>query len=166
MNFKKLNYNSMKKILLAIVILVFTAGVSNAQLIDDPKKDLNQSTNNLILGIFNPNNFSMNHSFEVSYLSSSYGSASVTSYVNSMNYKFNDKFSVSADIRLQYSPFASSVHGANFSEQLQKDLSGISLSRLSVNYKLSENSFIKLEYRNVKNSLYNNGFYDQDYYGY
>lgn len=158
----------MKRILAAILLVISSAGISNAQLIDkDSKKELNKSTNNLILGIFNPANFSMNHRFEVSVFSSSYGDASVTSYINSMNYKFNDKLSVSADISLQYSPYANSVYGANYSEQLKNDLSGINLSRLSLDYKISDNSFLKIEYRNVKSSLYDYGLYDRyDRYGF
>ena len=108
----------------------------------------------------------MNHRFEVSVISSAYGDASVTSYINSMNYKFNDKLSVSADISLQYSPYANSIYGSAYSEQLQKDLSGINLSRLSLDYKISDNSYLKIEYRNLKNSLYDFGYRDRYGLGY
>jgi hypothetical protein len=157
----------MKRILIAVLLLIFSAGISNAQIIDEDysKKELNKSTNNLILGIFNPSNFSMNHRFEVSVVSSSYGDASITSYINSMNYKFNDKLSVSADVSLQYSPYANSIYGSSYSEQLRNDLSGINLSRLSLDYKISDNSYLTFEYRNIKNSLYNNGFNDRFGYG-
>lgn len=157
----------MKRILFGVLIIIFSAGISNAQLIDqESKKELNKSTNNLILGIFNPSNFSMNHRFEVSVFSSSYGDASVTSYINSMNYKFNDNLSISADVSLQYSPYANSIHGANYSEQLKNDLSGINLSRLSLDYKISDNSFLKIEYRNIKGSLYDYGYDRYDRYGF
>jgi hypothetical protein len=158
----------MRRILLLIVFLLLFSGVSNAQLIDkDYEKDkLNKSTNNLILGIFNPANFSMNHRFEVSMMTSRYGDASVTSYINTMNYKFNEDLSVSADISIQYSPFASSIYGDHYSEQLRNDLTGINLSRLSLDYKISDNSYLKFEYRNVKNSLYDYGFYDRYGLGY
>ena len=157
----------MKRIVVGVLFVIFSAGILNAQLIDgDSKKELNNSTNNLILGIFNPNNFSMIHRFEVSVISSAYGDASVTSYINSMNYKFNDKLSVSADISLQYSPYAKSIYGSAYSEQLQKDLSGINLSRLSLDYKISDNSYLKIEYRNLKNSLYDFGYRDRYGLGY
>ena len=157
----------MKRIVVGVLFVIFSAGILNAQLIDgDSKKELNNSTNNLILGIFNPNNFSMNHRFEVSVISSAYGDASVTSYINSMNYKFNDKLSVSADISLQYSPYANSIYGSAYSEQLLKDLSGINLSRLSLDYKISDNSYLKIEYRNLKNSLYDFGYRDRYGLGY
>ncbi len=158
----------MKRILLIFAFIFAYSGVINAQLIDGDyeKEELNKSTNNLILGIFNPANFSMNHRFEVSMIASRYGDASVTSYINSMNYKFNEDLSISADISLQYSPYANSIHGAHYSEQLRNDLSGINLSRLSLDYKISENSFLKFEYRNIKNSLYDNGLYDRYGFGY
>lgn len=158
----------MKRLLLILALLFTFYGVSNAQLIDEDydKEKLNKSTNNLILGIFNPANFSMNHRFEVSMMTSKYGDASVTSYINSMNYKFNDDLSITADISFQYSPYANSVHGAHYSEQLRNDLTGINLSRLSLDYKISENSFLKFEYRNIKNSFYDNGLYDRYGFGY
>lgn len=157
----------MKIKLLTIVILTFIFANANAQYTNDDwnKKDINVSTNNLILGIFNPNNFSMNHSFNVSMINTSYGNVSVTSYINSLNYKVNDKLNVSADVSLSYSPFASSVFGTDFSNRLQDDLTGLTLSRVAVDYKLSENSVLKFEYRNVKNSLmYDDyGFYNPLY---
>jgi hypothetical protein len=169
MNFRKLKTLRMKRLLLIFAILLASTSISNAQLLDGEKskKELNKSTNNLILGIFNPANFSMNHRFEVSVFSSSYGDASVTSYINSMNYKFNDDLSISADVSLQYSPYANSIYGSSYSEQLKNDLSGVSLSRLSLDYKISDNSFLKIEYRNIKGSQYDYGFNDRyDRYGF
>ena len=154
----------MKTILLSLFIFCCIIPVSHAQQNNDDwdKTALSSNTNNLILGIFNPDNFSMNHTFNISMLNTKYGSVSVTSYVNSLNYKLNDDLNVSADISLSYSPYANSVLGSDFSSKLQNDLSGISLSRLAVDYKISENAFIKFEYRNVKNSIpYDNfGYYD------
>lgn len=157
----------MKIKLLTLVLLTLVFANSHAQYTNDDwnKKDVNVSTNNLILGIFNPNNFSMNHSFNISMMNTSYGNVSVTSYINSLNYKVNDKINVSADISLSYSPYASSVFGKDFSNRLQDDMTGLSLSRVAVDYKISENSVLKFEYRNVKNSLmYDDyGFYNPLY---
>jgi hypothetical protein len=147
----------MKKIIFLVILCVFAFSGTFSQFkkTDNP---INKSTNSMILGIFNPKNFSMTHSFQVSMLSSKYGSVSLTSYVNSMNYKFNEKLSVSADVKLQYSPYSSSVFGNQYAKSIQNDLSGLSLSRLSLDYKLSENSFIKLEFRNLNDGSYYNGF--------
>lgn len=129
-----------------------------------------KTTNNLILGIFNPKNFSMQHSFQVSMLSSRYGNMSVTSYVNSMNYKVTENLNVAADIKLQYVPYVSSSFGSSYAKGLQNDMNGISLSRLAVDYKVSDNAFIKLEYRNIDESdfynpynSYNSFYYDRMY---
>lgn len=147
----------MKKLVLLIALVFIINSVSYSQFKrpEDGNK-INKTTNNLILGIFNPKNFSMRHSFQVSMLSSRYGNMSVTSYVNSMNYKVSDRINVAADIKLQYAPYVSSSFGSSYAKGLQDDLNGISLSRLSVDYQVSENAFIKLEYRHLDES----SFYD------
>jgi len=149
----------MIKKLIVVFLCVFAFSGAYSQYKKNDSK-LNKSTNNLILGIFNPKNFSMAQSFQVSMLSSKYGSTTLTSLVNSMNYKFSDKLSVSADVKLQYSPYSSSVFGNQFAKSMQNDMSGIFLSRVSMDYKLSDNSFIKFEYRNLNDGSYYNGMYN------
>jgi hypothetical protein len=151
-----------KKII--IVILCFLAFSSAYPQFKNNEKPINKSTNNLILGIFNPKNFSMSQSFQVSMLSSKYGNVSLTSYINSINYKFSEKLSVNADVKLQYSPYTSSVFGNQYSKNMQNDLSGLFLSRLSLDYKLSDNSFIKFEYRNLNDGSYYNGMFNPMFY--
>jgi hypothetical protein len=157
----------MKYILIVLISLVIVnSGYSQFKPIEKKKNPYTAQTGNLILGFFNPKNFTMSHSFNVSMLSSSYGNLSLTTYTNSMNYQFSKKLSVSADVSMQYSPFASSVYGTGYSNQMQKDFTGLFLSRASLNYKLSENSSINFEYRNYQNDPYgyynpynNNGIY-------
>jgi hypothetical protein len=154
----------MKKITLLMIIVLVVNCVSFAQFKrPEDGSTINRTTNNLILGIFNPKNFTMNHSFQVSMLSSAYGNVSLTSYVNSMNYKVTDRLNISADVKLQYAPFVSSSFGSAYSQGLQKDLNGLSLSRISVDYKVSENSYIKLEYRKLDDMYYYNHFNDFGY---
>jgi hypothetical protein len=153
----------MKHLLIVLISLVIiNTGYSQFKPIETKKNPYTQSTGNLILGIFNPKNFSMSHSFNVSMLSTQTGSLSLATYTNSMAYRFNDKLTVSADVSMQYSPFASSVYGTGYANQMQKDFSGLNLSRASIDYKLSENSSIKFEYRNMQNDPY--GYYNP--YGY
>jgi len=151
----------MKKITLILISVFVLNCVSYSQFKrpEDGSK-INRNTNNLILGIFNPKNFTMNHSFQVSMLSSGFGNVSLTSYVNSMNYKVTDRLNVSADVKLQYAPYVSSSLGGAFSRGLQNDLNGLSLSRLSVDYKVSDNSYIKLEYRKLDDMYYYNHYND------
>ncbi|HEX2786327.1 MAG TPA: hypothetical protein VHP32_00340 [Ignavibacteria bacterium] len=157
----------MKKILLiSALILSLSTGVSAQKKPDDVKLGgLNKNTNNLILGIFNPNNFSMKHSLNFSMVSSKYGNISIASYTNSLNYKINDKLNVRADITMQYSPFASSQFGSSYSQMLRDDLNGISLSRLDVDYKVADNAFIRVQFRNMNSyqmdDYYYNPFYNR-----
>jgi hypothetical protein len=154
----------MRKITIILISVFVLNCVSYAQYKrpEDGSK-INRNTNNLILGIFNPKNFSMNHSFQISMMNSMYGNVSVTSYVNSMNYKVTDKLNVSADVKLQYAPYVSSPLGNAYSTGLQNDLNGLSLSRLSVDYKVSDNSYIKLEYRKIDDMYYYNHYNDSYY---
>ena len=64
----------MKKLvlLIALVFIINSVTYSQFKRPEDGNK-INKTTNNLILGIFNPKNFSMHHSFQVSMLSSRYG---------------------------------------------------------------------------------------------
>lgn len=163
----------MKKIQIILIILTIIISINTdsfAQYKSGKDNPVNKNTN-LILGFINPANFSMRHSFQVSYLGSKYGSISVTSYINSLSYKISDKLNVSADIELSYSPFASSAFGKNHASRLQNDFTGINLSRFSLDYKISNDAFLKFEYRNINNPYYdpyynnnyymhNNGFYD------
>lgn len=153
----------MKRIIILIAVIVLTSGSSFAQFkgYDDkgPSKNTTGS-NNLLFGFINPNKFSMNHSFNVSMVNSAYGNVSLTSYINTMNYQFNDRFNISADVKLQYSPFADNGLGSASSQALQKNLSGVFLSRASLNYKISDNSFINFEYRRIDQSDYLNNSYN------
>jgi len=154
----------MKKITLLLVIVFALNCMSYAQFKrPEDGNSINRNTNNLILGIFNPKNFSMNHSFQVSMLSSSFGNVSLTSYVNSMNYKVTDRLNVSADVKLQYAPYVSSSLGGAFANSMQNDLNGLSLSRLAVDYKVSDNSSIRLEYRKIDDMYYYNHYNDLSY---
>src|SRR6187399_3143561 len=127
----------MKKITVALITLLICSNFSLAQFKgpeDKTPSSYNKSSNNLILGFINPKNFSMNHSFNVSMMSTGYGNVSLTSYINSMNYRISDRFNVSADVKFQYSPFASSKFGASNATALQNNLTGLFLSRASLNY--------------------------------
>ncbi|MCY7361343.1 MAG: hypothetical protein LH629_04635 [Ignavibacteria bacterium] len=152
----------MKKTSFLIIIFFIFSNISFSQFKVGEKESpagYNKSSNNLILGFINPKNFTMNHSFNVSMMNTRYGNVSLTSYVNSMNYRFSDKLNISADIQMQYSPFASSSLGAAYTSQLQKDLSGISLASASLNYKISKYASINFQYINNTNNNYLNNFY-------
>lgn len=159
----------MKRLIILLALLISTSNISFAQYkLGDNKnpnslKPYDNSSNNKILGFINPKNFTMNHSFNMSMVSSRYGNVSLTSYINTMNYQISDRFNVSADVKVQYSPFASSNMGQTNSS-LQNNLNGVFLSRASMNYRISDYSSINFEYRRIDESdYYNNDFYNPFY---
>lgn len=153
----------MKRIIAVTAVLILTVNISYAQLMND-KKPSTFNSGNLILGFINPKNFTMHHNFNVQMMSTPYGNVSLTSYINSMNYQISNRLNVSADVKFQYSPFASSNLGQSYSSALQKNLSGVFLSRASLNYRISDNSFINFEYRRYDESDALNGYYNPFYY--
>lgn len=153
----------MKRIIVFFAAIFLTANFSFAQFKgydDKGPSSYNKSSSNLLFGFINPKNFTMNHSFNVSMVNSGYGNVSLTSYINSMNYRVTDRFNVTADVKVQYSPFASSNMGAASSAALQKNLSGVFLSSASMNYRISDNSFISFQYRRIDESDYLNDYYN------
>ena len=56
------------------------------------------------------------------------------------------------------------MFGNQYAKGMQNDLSGLFLSRLSLDYKLSDNSFIKFEYRNLNDGSYYNGMFNPMFY--
>jgi hypothetical protein len=103
---------------------------------------------NSFLGLLNPDNFMMRHSFDVSYISSGGYGLSLASYTNSMFYKIADPLNVRFDITLQGSPFGNSA-GLQ-----QNDLNKIFLSNAELNYRPADNVFIKLQYNQVPFNRY------------
>jgi len=154
----------MKKVTAILILIVMFSAIAHSQ-VKQPKETLyNRATGNLILGIFNPKNFSMNHSFQISLMSSRYGNMSVTSYINSMSYRFSDRLSVSADVKLQYVPLLSSPLGQEHAAAFKKDLTGLTLSRLSVDYKISDNSYLNFQFRKFDELDYLNYYNYNPYY--
>jgi len=153
----------MRKISIILIILALTGSMSYAQFKDIPyETKVKLQNNNLILGFLNPKNFSLTHSFNLSYQTFGSGSYSIASYTGTLSYKVLKNLNVSADITMQYSPFASiSGNTPGMNNDLQKSLSGVYLSRLSLNYRPTKNMFINIEYMNNKNY---NWFNDYDYY--
>lgn len=155
----------MRKISIILIILALTGSLSFTQYKDIPyDTKVKLQNNNLILGFINPKNFSLTHSFNLSYQTFGSGSYSIASYTGTLSYKVLKNLNVSADITMQYSPFASiSGNTPGMNNDLQKSLSGVYLSRLSLNYQPAKNMFINIEYINNKNYNWFNNYYN-DYY--
>lgn len=98
------------------------------------------NTSSLFFGFFNPNNFSMHHSFGMSYTTFGNNSMTLGVYTNSMAYKFNDNLNVQLDASLINSP--SNSFGKRFSDQIN----GIYISKAALNYTPFKNLHINIQY--------------------
>lgn len=162
----------MKKTALLIVLIALASNLSFAQFIEVPNKTKTQlnEQNNLILGFINPKNFSISHSFNMSYGSYGNSQVSMASYTATLSYLVKNNLKLSADVSMQYSPYASIGSNAATNRAFQNSLSGINLSRVSLDYKPFKDMSISINYYNMKNSnnwMYNNnGFNNSFYNGY
>lgn len=109
---------------------------------------------NSLLGLFNPENFMMRHSFSLNYLSTNGRGLSLASYTNSMFYKIADPLDVRFDVTLQGSPTG------NHASAAASSLNGLFLSRAELNYKPWQNVSVNLQYSQTPF-----GFY-RSYFGY
>ncbi len=125
-----------------------------------------------IFGFINPDNFSMHHTFNLSY--STFGVSNGLAlgvYTNSMMYKFNDRLNLQTDISVVNSPY--NTFGSDFSKQIN----GVYLSRAQLNFKATDNMNIMIEYDHNPfgyyspyynggySPYYRSGFYDRFGFG-
>lgn len=100
-----------------------------------------QQNSNLLFGWFDPSRFSMHQSYSLSYMSIGGQGLSLGVYTNSMYYKISGPLDVQFDVSLQHSPFSSFGNS--------KDLSGMYLSRVQLNYRPAENMLLQVQYRQL-----------------
>jgi len=161
----------MKKLLVLVLFVISLATVS-AQIKKDPFDKpsvqdgiIRHETSNNFLGFFNPANFSMSHSINLSYSAFGGNGIATSVYTNTMSYKFADNLRLSADVSFVHSPYST------FGDKFSKDISGIFLSRAELNFKPWENAEIMIQYRNIPayqmmDYGYYNSFYGNPWYGY
>lgn len=153
----------MKKTTLTLAVLVLFTSFTFSQFKEIPKetKTKLKNSNGLILGFINPKNFSIDHSINVSYVNAGNSSVSLTSYTATLGYKVLDNMKISADVTMQYSPYASiGSNNPAINKNFQNSFNGINLSRVSLDYKPFKNMYISVNYINNKNNLY---WYDNNY---
>ena len=153
----------MKKIIL-ILAFITLANAAFAQYIgipEDTKKEIQY--NHLILGFINPKNLSWTNSFSMSYASFGGSSYALTSYTGTLGYKIRNNMNISADITMQYAPYANlGTNSISDNKLFQNYLSGVNLSRVSFNWQPFKNMFVNLQYFNTKSSNYYNSL--ENYY--
>jgi hypothetical protein len=139
----------MKKMLVLIALLA-CAGVVSAQFKSQVDQGtsissarLGESSNpfTYLFGWFNPDKFSMRHTFDMSFSAFSGQSLSLGTYTNSMMYQFADNLNARADIAFSFSPYS------NLTTFNKKDFSGLYLKNAEVNYKPWDNTQISVSYR-------------------
>jgi len=159
--------NSASKLILAPIIvfsllILYPSNTVYSQFKEIPKETQTKlKSGGLILGFINPKNFSLQHSVNLSYVTFGNSSVSLASYTATMSYKILKNLKLSADVTMQYSPFASlGSNNSVLNKDFQNSFNGLNLSRVSLEYKPAENMFINIDYINNSN---NNYLYDNYY---
>lgn len=157
----------MKKYLLIFALIISSFSYSQFKdpvfPTESPKDGIVDQSSNLYLGFINPNNFSMKHSFGLSYSTfGSYG-MSLATYTNSMMYKFSDDMNVQLDASFITSPYSS------FGKDFQNSIQGIYITRAAFNYRPWEDVYFSIQFRNLPNYFVNpfnryNGYYGNSFY--
>jgi len=120
-----------------------------------------------LLGFFNPENFFMNHSVGMSFTSGGGYGYALGVYTNSMMYQFSENINIQADVSLVNSPYSSL--GNDFS----KHINGIYITKAALNYKISDNTNLSIQYRQLPagygyggyyNGFYNNSFWNNSFW--
>lgn len=101
----------------------------------------------LMKTVFNPEYFSMGHSFEMNFGSSRYGSSSLAMYTNSLQWEFGEKLAARADVSVAYSPFGNSGYGQSTNPtSLSSRSAEVFLRNAELVYRPSENVRLNLSY--------------------
>ncbi|HKI77609.1 MAG TPA: hypothetical protein VKA26_03620 [Ignavibacteriaceae bacterium] len=153
----------MKKLLILITIIFsFSAyaqyrdkGMPTSSVYDGIVKTDSHS----LFGFLNSDNFSMSHSFGLSYMTSGGEGLSLGTYTNSIMYKFSKNLNFQLQTSIVTSPY--STLGKDF----QNSINGIYIDRAAINYKPSKDVNISLQYRQIPGGYYNS-YYNPYYYGY
>lgn len=117
-------------------------------------KNENSST---FLGFFNPQNFSMHHSLSMSYSAGSNYGLALGIYTNTMGYKFTDNLNIEVDASLVNSPYST------FGDSFAKQINGLYLSRVSLNYQPTESTSVSLQFNQSPFGYYS-GYYNSPFY--
>ncbi len=113
-----------------------------------------------LFGFLNSDNFTMRHSFNLSYSAFGNQGLALGVYTNSMMLKLADNINFQVDASIVQSPY--STLGKDF----QNQLSGLYITRAAFNYKPWDDVFISVQYRNLPMSYHYSeyGFYSNRFY--
>jgi hypothetical protein len=148
--------NTAVVVALILMVVASSSGQFKSQVQQETQVSIGRlgdsSPMSVLFGWFNPDKFSMRHSFDFSYMSFGGQGLSLGTYTNSMRYEIAENLNARADVSLSFSPFSS------LSTFNKKDLSGLYLSRAEINYRPWENVFMQVQYRQIPYSTYYSPF--------
>jgi hypothetical protein len=153
------------KALLFAVIMMLSASIASAQFKpgtgpqtqEKPKGTLEAmggSGDDFFSRLVDPSHFSMHQTYSFSMVSGGGGSTGLSAFTNTFLLQPSADLTISADVSAVYSPFSS------FGSAFQKSINGIYLSNASLNWKMGDNTFLRVEYNGAP---YLNGGYDPMY---
>lgn len=144
----------MKK--LTLFIFVFITAATFGQFKGDESKPINIQEGILsdnpvssIFNFFNSNNFSMNHSFSMSYSAMGSNGIALGVYTNKIGYEFSDKLNFQLATSFVNSPYST------FGDSFNKSINGIYIESARLNYQPSEDFNMSLEFSNSPFGYYN-----------
>ena len=159
------NFGEFMKKMIFIIIVLF-ASVNYAQFKDPAfptsniKDGIVDYSSGSLFGFLNSENFTMRHSFGMSYSAFAGHGIALGTYTNSMMYHFSEDLNVQLDASIVHSPYST------FGQEFQNDLSGVYISRAALNYKPWKDFHITLQYNQFPGSYFYNpfsGYYNQGY---
>jgi hypothetical protein len=138
----------MKPLIAALFLLALASTTSYAQFRSDasqPQPPLNTANamsggDSFLSGLLDPARFSMHQSVSMSYVSSSLGGVGLSMFTNTFAYRPSSDLYISADVSMVYSPF--NTIGSAFGNSMN----GLYLTNAQIDWKLSDNTFLRVEY--------------------
>ena len=112
----------------------------------------NYSPSGFISNFLNPNNFTMSHSISTSYSAFGGNGVALSTYTNSMAFRLTENMNLEVDASVVASPYSS------FGEAHRKSINGIYLTRAQLNYKISKNTHLTIQYLNLPPGSFYNRF--------
>ena len=132
-----------KKVLISVlflstILIAQFKGKDNAISIEDGITNSTQSS--FFTDFFNPNKFQMSHTIGMSYSTFGGNNVALSTYTNSMGYRFSENLMVEVDASLVASPYSS------FGSEHQKSINGIYLSRAHLSYTPTKNTVLSVQF--------------------
>lgn len=154
----------MKKTIIACIFLISISteaqfkesGISSANI----KNGIVNQNSRPLFGFLNSENFSMQHSFNLSYSAFGNQGLALGIYTNSMMLKLAENMNFQVDASIVQAPYST------FGKEFQSQLNGIYITKAAFNYKPWDDVFISVQYRNLPLSYHfsDYGFYSNRFY--